>query len=288
MYKFAAARGYFHGLPATAGLTKRQARTKKSRSLTENELQAFWIACEEYGYPFGLATKPLTLTGQRRDEIGESKWSDIDFEKRLLTIPSSRSKNRKVDHEVPLSEVALDVLAEVNRAYKIQGVKSEYIFTTNGGSPISGWSKAGPRLDRYNRAYLAGLSQEEKSTVALKGKLRPDTIEAKWKLQNRLDAIDLPHWRFHDLRHTVVTKMRNGKENNYGETVFAIPLDVIQQVVNHELTVGVTGLYDHGDIEKRYRLRKKEALGWWGRKLRSIVSSEQQADNIVNLGQLSA
>ena len=78
----------------------------------------------------------------------------------------------------------------------------------------------------------------------------------------KLKAANIPHWRFHDLRHTVVTRMRNGEENKDGETTFAVPLDVVQQVMNHELTAGVISLYDRGDIEKRYRLRKREALEW--------------------------
>ena len=81
-------------------------------------------------------------------------------------------------------------------------------------------------------------------------------------LTEKLESVDLPHWRFHDLRYTVVTRMRNGEENADGETTYAVPLDVVQQVVNHELTAGVTGVYDHGDTEKRYRLRKREALEW--------------------------
>ena len=65
--------------------------------------------------------------------------------------------------------------------------------------------------------------------------------------------------------------MRNGEENSEGETTFAVPLDVVQQIANHEISTGVTGVYDHGDIERRYRLRKREALEWWGQKLISIV-----------------
>ena len=105
----------------------------------------------------------------------------------------------------------------------------------------------------------------------------------KKALTEKLNSVDLPHWRFHDLRHTVVTRMRNGEENADGETTYAVPLDVVQQVVNHELTAGVTAAYDHGDIEKRYRLRKREALEWWGRKLMSIISQENDADNVVSL-----
>ena len=283
IYKFAAARGFHHGLTPTSGLTNRQAPEKKSRSLDNYELRAMWLAAGEYGYPFGPAIKLLMLTGQRRDEIGEAKWSDIDLERHLLIIPASRSKNRKGDHEVPLSGPATAILEEVRGTCETLRLESEFVFTNTGKTSISGWSKAGPRLDRHIRVYLAELVEEERAALVFKGRVSSEMRRRKAAAVEKLETVDLPHWRFHDFRHTVVTRMRNGEENEEGETTFAIPLDVVQQVMNHELTAGVTSLYDHGDIEKRYRLRKREALDWWGRNLLSIVDQRENVDNVIGL-----
>ena len=282
VYKFAIARGLFHGLPPTTGLTKRQAPQKTSRALADHELEAMWNAAGQYGYPFGPAVQLLMLTGQRRNEIGDAKWSDVDWERRLLIVPGSRSKNRKGDHEVPLSESALSILEETQEVCRALRIKSDYIFTDTGRTPVSGWSKAGPRLDRYIRAALAGLSEDERKVLTFQGQVSAQIGRKKKAVLEKLDAVEFPHWRFHDLRHTVITRMRNGEENAEGETTYAVPLDVVQQVVNHEITAGVTSVYDHGDIERRYRLRKREALEWWGRKLLSIIDRDAVPQNLIS------
>src|SRR6186997_2901225 len=93
------------------------------------------------GYPFGDATKLLILTGQRRGEVAEMRWSEIDLERLVCTIPSSRSKNGHA-HEVPLSTEAESVLKSVPRFLGF-----DYVFTTTGQAPISGFGRAKGRLD---------------------------------------------------------------------------------------------------------------------------------------------
>jgi len=283
LFRFASARGFFQGPTPTSGLTNRQASTKKSRALNDDELRSLWKAAKDYGYPFGPAVQLLMLTGQRRDEIGEAKWEDIDWDKKLLIIPTSRNKNRKGIHEVPLSEASLSILQKIKDDCRDLGLVSDYVFTSTVKNPVSGWSRIRDRLDRGMRIQIADLTQEQQSVITFKGKLNPKIRNLKKETAKKLDAIDLEHWRFHDLRHTLVTRMRNGEENEEGETTFAIPLDVVQQVVNHELTAGVTDVYDHGDVEKRYRLRKRDALEWWGRKLMGIVRDRQEEYNVVQI-----
>ena len=283
VFRFATKRGLFQGVPPTFGLGNRQAPQKKSRALGDDELRALWNAADEYGYPFGPAIKLLMLTGHRRDEIGDMKWSDFDVERSLLVIPTSRNKNRKGDHEVPLSEAAISILNDVRETCKVLRLESDFVFTNTGKTPISGWSKAGPRIDRYIRVHLSGLSDEEKEALFFKGRTSAEMRRRKKAVAQKLEAADFAHWRFHDLRHTLITRMRSGEENEEGETTFAIPLDVVQQVVNHEITAGVTTVYDHGDMERRYRLRKREALEWWGRKLMAIVGQDQNSENVITL-----
>ena len=54
----------------------------------------------------------LILTGQRRAEIGDLAWPEIDFDKRQIELPEHRTKNRR-PHIVPLSEQALAILEAV-------------------------------------------------------------------------------------------------------------------------------------------------------------------------------
>ena len=86
------------------------------------------------------------------------------------------------------------------------------------------------------------------------------------------EATDAPQpWRLHDLRHTFITRARDGDQNNDGEVTWSAALDVVQATVNHSMSEGVTGLYDHGDIARRYRLKRRELAEWWSVKLAKIV-----------------
>lgn len=114
----------------------------RERVLTDDELGALWAACDADGYPFGDCMKLLILSGQRRAEVAEMRWSEIDLEKRLWTLPSQRAKNGR-QHTVPITDAMLDVL---RRVPKFLG--SDYVFTTNGKSPVSGFGRLKDRLDK--------------------------------------------------------------------------------------------------------------------------------------------
>lgn len=49
------------------------------------------------------------LTGQRRHEIGGLRWSEIDFDAKVISLPGERTKNGK-RHDVPLSSAAMDII----------------------------------------------------------------------------------------------------------------------------------------------------------------------------------
>lgn len=51
--------------------------------------------------------KLLLLTGARKTEIMHARWKCVDFERRLLTVPLSKSGKAR---HIPLSDAALDVL----------------------------------------------------------------------------------------------------------------------------------------------------------------------------------
>ncbi|MCV2881696.1 tyrosine-type recombinase/integrase [Actibacterium sp. XHP0104] len=266
LFKFAASRGLFAGTPPTVGLTPRQAPQKEGRDLNDAELRAMWLAADEWGFPYGHAVKLLMLTGQRRDEIGDARWADVDLDRALLVVPEVRAKNRAGVHEVPLSDPALAVLRE---AALVESVTGHVFPNAAGTGPVNGWSKSGKNMIRNARAALAGLTPEDRAFLHSVRAQGPDARARKVELNERIEAV--PGWRFHDLRHTFITRLRAGEENDAGETTFAVALDVVQACVNHQLTAGITDVYDHSDVQRRYRLRKREAMDWWGRMLMGIV-----------------
>jgi integrase len=123
------------------GLRKPGTERSRDRVLTDVELKSFWHATEELGLPFGPAFRLLALTGQRRGEVVGMRWSQLDIDRRVWTIPGEVAKNGRV-HEVPLSTPALEIIQALPRF-----VGSDLVFTTTGVSPISGFGRAKDRLD---------------------------------------------------------------------------------------------------------------------------------------------
>lgn len=115
----------------------------RDRVLADDELRRVWTACEAIEWPFGPLVQLLILTGQRRDEVAEMRWSEVDLEGKTWILPRARAKNDQA-HVVPLSDQALRVLGALPRV----GVKDGFIFSTTGELPVSGFSRAKQRIDR--------------------------------------------------------------------------------------------------------------------------------------------
>jgi integrase len=113
----------------------------RDRVLSENEIGRLISFAKEDGYPFGAIYLILLLSGQRRGEVADMRWSEIDFEQRIWTIPAARSKNGHA-HEVPLSTVVVGVLRGAPRF-----LHSDFVFTTNGRSSVSGFGRAKERFE---------------------------------------------------------------------------------------------------------------------------------------------
>jgi integrase len=141
--------------------------TDRDRCLSDDELRAIWMAAEAVGWPFGPCVKLLILTAQRRDEVAHIRWSEIDLEAGMWTLPRERTKNSKA-HEVPLSPMAVDVLRSLPRSDRV-----DLVFTTTGRTPISGFSQFKKRIDALSKVGLT----------------------------------DADEWVFHDFRRTVTTNL---------------------------------------------------------------------------------
>jgi integrase len=106
---------------------KRHPTGPGARAMTDDELRQFWSACNEAGIA-GAAGRMCLLTATRRDETTKAKWSELSGE-RIWTIPSDRCKTAR-EHIVPLSEAALAVLSELDKA-------SSYLFSITDCAPDS-------------------------------------------------------------------------------------------------------------------------------------------------------
>jgi hypothetical protein len=86
------------------GTNKAITKGARDRVLTDDELRSIWNALSTTSY--GDIVRLLALTGQRRDEIGSLRWSEVDLDKAVIALPAERTKNSK-PHDVPLSPEVL-------------------------------------------------------------------------------------------------------------------------------------------------------------------------------------
>ena len=140
IFEWLTKRGLFEGANPVAGTDRAAEGRGRERVLAGSELAALWAALGDDR--FGNIVRLLILTGQRRLEIGNLRWSETDFDRALLVLPPERVKNGRL-HEVPLSPQALAILRRLSQSPKRSRANDDLVF-----SRFSGWSVAKAELDK--------------------------------------------------------------------------------------------------------------------------------------------
>jgi integrase len=141
----------------------------RDRILNDDELRAFWRACDQMDYPHGMLAKVLLLTGTRHMEAAEAVWSEFDLPNAKWTIPSERFKSGNGGHLVPLTKDMIELLGGLPR-YR----SGQHLFSFSFGV-------RGTDIGERPKLRLDALMREEL------GELKP--------------------WRIHDLRRTARTHL---------------------------------------------------------------------------------
>jgi integrase len=136
-YSWAIDKGYRDSTPLVH-IRRRANGGGRERVLSEGEIRAIWQALGDDDY--ALIIKLLLLTGQRRNEIGDLQWREIDIAKCQIELPSERTKNGK-PHVIPLSAPALTLLES-----KPRYLGRDHMFGI-GSRGFQGWSKSKRQLD---------------------------------------------------------------------------------------------------------------------------------------------
>jgi len=145
VYSWAMAEGLCETNPVIGTNNPTAGVPPRDRVLTDRELSAVWRACLDDDP--GRIVRLLILTGCRREEIGQMKWSEVDFDTGVLTIPAERVKNRRT-LTLSLPAMALDIMREQPRR---EG--RDYVFGER-GIGFSGWSYA--TMSLHARMAAAG------------------------------------------------------------------------------------------------------------------------------------
>ncbi|WP_439399277.1 tyrosine-type recombinase/integrase [Bradyrhizobium sp. PMVTL-01] len=208
----------------------------RERVLTRDEIKLIWQACDQIGGVFGPLFKTLLLTGCRLREVSGMTRDELG-ENGLWQVPASRTKNH-LPLVVPLPQQALDI---INSVPTIEG--SKLVFTTNGTTPVSGFSKAKRTLD-----------------AAMVKVTRQSNGDAKVTIK--------PLWRVHDMRRTLSTVLNESPEDGG----LGIAPHVVEAVLNHisgSAKSGVAGVYNRSLLLSE----KRVALARWAAHVEALVSS---------------
>jgi len=212
------------------GTAKANGIRSRDRVLSEAELAEVWTTLETG--QFGNITRLLILTGQRRDEIGDLRWSEIDFQRGLIVLPPERTKNKRL-HELPLSNAARAIIERQRCRKNKDNSPRDFIFGRDQGG-FSGWSVAKRRLGEHLLAAHREIDPKAKPML---------------------------EWRLHDLRRTAATMM--------ADKLGVLP-HIIEAILNHVSghRAGVAGIYNRAKYENEMR----EALERWAKHIAAITA----------------
>jgi integrase len=227
LFRWSVGRGLITSNPM-ADLPKPGAEVRRKRVLTSEELALLWQAALRIGWPMGSAIQLLLLTAARRDEIGDLRWAELNRTGDAIRLQGERTKNGE-PHTIPLSSAAQSLINALPRV-----AESEFVFTTTGTTPISGWSRVKTNIDKFMLTHS--------------GECRESMAESF-----------VAPWRIHDLRRTVATGMER----------LGIRLQVVEALLGHTAgsRAGVVGIYQ----QHTYDDEKREAVERWAEQLTQLT-----------------
>lgn len=216
--------GYIVANPCQYLILPKQTR-HEAHFYNEKQLQILFDAIrDEPIYPL---VKITALYGLRRSELLGLKWDSIDFAAGTMTIRHTVSKVSKVVEKdktknassyrtFPLTEEARAIFEaakamkdENRRLFGKEYHESDYVFTWPDGHPYS-----------------------------------PDYITDKFS--SLLQKHDLPHIRFHELRHSCASLLIN---NGFG-------LKDVQEWLGHSDIKMTANIYGHLDVARKQNIAK--------------------------------
>jgi integrase len=136
VFEYAIERNYFAGNnPAKKG--SRWPKTSKPRNhpgMPYTEVPAFMakLRLRHEDATAAVALELLILTACRAQEVRLMRWSEIDWDQKVWTLPAPRTKQR-TRHRVPLTDRMLEILRAQEELY--QG--SEYVFNGYSNAPLA-------------------------------------------------------------------------------------------------------------------------------------------------------
>jgi integrase len=200
----------------------------EKREILSEDLITLLIKAQKE-YPPAWVFVAMVATGLRPCEIYHIKYTDIDFEKKLLYVKKSKTDNGI--RVLPIPQYVLDLILEDKRKLNEKGIHPEYVFhqSTNPmaahtSTTINGnWNTTLRTMDILNGAKVYRNKVVE-STIPYKDKLTP-----------------------YNLRHTYCTMLNDCNISEYFK----------KRLMGHTLSDSITdSVYTHSSEEKIIRAAK--------------------------------
>lgn len=218
----------------------------RERHLSLDELQEFWSAIDNNSLeeltpvisitPIAVAAfKTLILTGARRSEVVEMKWSDLNFTSREWAL--GKTKNKK-PHTVYMSDFLISIIKEL----KPLSGQSEFVFAS--------------LKDTVKHITADSLT---KAVLRFRGQDKTKTQE-KNNIVSPLEH--LPAFTVHDLRRTAATA--------WGEYLKIQP-HIIEKMLNHQPKDKLVATYQKSE----YIEEQKKGWLMWSDKVEAVIANKQ-------------
>lgn len=217
MFNFAVNRDIIPTSPCI-GIQAPTPENRRDRVLTPEEIKAFWQGLDKTRVTAGirLALKLQLVTGQRKGEIINAPWEELDLSTGWWTIPAKQTKLRlthnvqdglaknKLPHRVFLAPMAVELLQRVK--------------ALSGDSP---WLFPSPQGNKP----LTGAAVDHALRLAL-------------------NSLEMEHFTPHDLRRSAATFMTGS---------CGIPRLVVSKILNHA-EPHITAVYDRASYDKEKQM----------------------------------
>ena len=214
MFSFAVKRGVLDASPCME-IDPPAKENQRERVLTEEEIKIFWFGLDKAKMSDAtkLVLRLLLITAQRKGEVSQAEWSEIDLKNKWWTIPKERSKNERI-HRVPLSPMAIDIFKQA----KLLAGDSRWVFPSSKGLPVTPRSIS--RAIRNNSEKI--FSDSPKHTPPYG------------------DFFRIDHFVPHDLRRTATSMMTGSGVDELH----------VSKVLNHTISGVTSRHYNHYTYDK--------------------------------------
>jgi integrase len=231
--------------------TYSQTKGEGARTLTDDEIRILWKVASEGRNAYDPFLKFILLTGTRLNEAAQMPRTELSPDGKEWTIPASRYKGEDGKsahaHLIPLSPLAREVLDSV-KVLQVRGKGSPWVFTSDGTTPISGFSKFKKAFDKRLAAVL------EKEGPKVRRRIIEDLNHRyPGKGYEPFDA----RWRTHSLRKTARTLLSR----------IGIDETIREKCLGH-IQGGIVGIYDHHE----FKAEKRTAFEALAREVDRIVT----------------